>query len=1153
MNDGSSPEFAPIFTAAAQVPGVHVVRHAVNLGKGAALKTGFNYALCQFPDLAGIVTADADGQHLSEDILNVANHLLAHPASLVLGVRAFEGNVPLRSRLGNNVTRSVVRLLLGQQVTDTQTGLRGIPAALLPALLRLNSTGYDFELDMLVTARQLHFPLSEVPIQTVYEPGNPTSHFNPLLDSMKIYFVLLRFCSVSLVTAALDNLVFYLAWKKTGNLLGSQIAGRAVAVLFNYFAVRRAVFFARDSHQSAFWRYLLLVVSSGAVSYSCIRGVTAAFPIPVIWAKVAVESLIFFANFAIQRDFIFSRRGSVPTEPGSQQAPRHLWNDRVIVVTMLLTGALLVYGLASSHLFAQHIWDDIGLVRARRFLSLFAAVFLPVLVLAGKYFRPYVLFLLLGATIFAIGPWAPLAVLFFLFSTALIGKWILGRAEPLTGESALLSVLLGAAVFISVEEGLVRLPWNYPWLYGGLFLLPALITPRLAWRTVQSAARFFLRPAPFTSLTERLAAGVLTLVLTAHWLTVLKPDISADAMAMHLAIADRVAWKHQFAFDVAHNIWAVMPKGGDWCYTLVYLLGGEFADRLLNFAFFLILTSLLYLACRRFLARGPALWIATLFAATPLVQFVTASLFIENILAATLFGAVTALWRFEETARRRYVFAAALLFGTALHIKLGSFAVLLPGLILLGIQLRRKWNALGPRPALVTALAALLLLVAGTPPYLIATVQTGDPVFPFLNPVFHSPALAPGLNIVEHRYREPLRLTTPYDLTFHTSRFYEGQDGGLGIQYLLLVPVGLLLLRRKIYVAWSATAIAFAAALIILLSEPNVRYLYPALPFFHVTIAWVLAGFAESALLAQTVLVASFAAALGLDLCLLPASNWYHKGFYSSPMFKEYGRWLYLEDSESRRLLIDDLNRNHPGEPVFLPSDSMIAGLHSPVLRDHWHDQATLQQLYFAQTLDDMLEFMRRSGIQRFLLPVRTETIPSPVLRTFATTCVARDLRIGPYYSGHLNDACSQRVAMLTKRRELVARGGRLVDDLDPAVEFTGRWVRGSKFPLGIDETVSFSNAPGAAIRFTFEGVGVRYAYTAAPNRGIARISIDGHPQGEINLFRPEPHWQSTADFPNLPSGKHVLQIEVTGRKDPASTDAFVDLDAFVVSPSLNH
>ena len=106
---------------------------------------------------------------------------------------------------------------------------------MLPHLLRLEANGYDFELDMLIAVRQQAIRIAEVPIRTIYEPGNRTSHFNPLLDSMKIYFVLLRFSSVSLMTAALDTLVFYLAYRRLGNagrIAGARpAAGRGVQLL----------------------------------------------------------------------------------------------------------------------------------------------------------------------------------------------------------------------------------------------------------------------------------------------------------------------------------------------------------------------------------------------------------------------------------------------------------------------------------------------------------------------------------------------------------------------------------------------------------------------------------------------------------------------------------------------------------------------------------------------------------------------------------------------------------------------------------------------------------------------------------------------------------------------------------------------------------
>ena len=172
-------------------------------------------------------------------------------------------------------------------------------------LLRVEARGYEFELEMLIAARQAGVALVEVPIRTIYEPGNKSSHFNPLTDSMKIYFVLLRFSSVSLMAALLDNLIFYLVWKRTGHILGAQVAARLVSVAFNYSMVRARVFASKEGHQVLLPKYLLLVVTSGTASYLGIQFFTTRLAVSPMPAKLLVETLLFFVNFAIQRMFIF--------------------------------------------------------------------------------------------------------------------------------------------------------------------------------------------------------------------------------------------------------------------------------------------------------------------------------------------------------------------------------------------------------------------------------------------------------------------------------------------------------------------------------------------------------------------------------------------------------------------------------------------------------------------------------------------------------------------------------------------------------------------------------------------------------------------------------------------------------------------------------
>ncbi|MBM4094785.1 MAG: glycosyltransferase [Planctomycetes bacterium] len=307
VDDGSGPEFGELFAALQRVGETVILRHAINLGKGAALKTGLNYIACEAGGCVGVVTADADGQHILEDVLAVADSLTADPQSLILGVRGFEGELPLRSRLGNALTRHVMRWIMGQNVSDTQTGLRGIPMAMIPRLLVIPHQGYEFELEMLLICKYEGVRIRETGIQTIYLDGNRSSHFNPLLDSFRIYFVLLRFTFVSLISAVLDNLVFAAVFACWPNLGAAQITGRVLATLFNFWGNRNTVFRSKEQVTRTLPKYLLLVAVSGAMSYGLIRLFSLSGVMDVYVAKILAETILFFANFVVQRDFVFPR------------------------------------------------------------------------------------------------------------------------------------------------------------------------------------------------------------------------------------------------------------------------------------------------------------------------------------------------------------------------------------------------------------------------------------------------------------------------------------------------------------------------------------------------------------------------------------------------------------------------------------------------------------------------------------------------------------------------------------------------------------------------------------------------------------------------------------------------------------------------------
>lgn len=306
VDDGSGQACQSFFEEVALL-GCHVERHAVNLGKGRALKTGINAALNRYPALLGVVTADADGQHTCTDILRIVEAMREQPGTLIMGSRAFSGNVPLKSRVGNTITRYVYAFVTGIRCHDTQTGLRGIPAEALGDMLRLSGERYEYEMNMLLKLRDFSMPLHEVAIETIYIDDNKGSHFHPFRDGMRIYSVILRFLLSSLISFGLDYLLF-LGCLRLGfsPWLGYAVA-RVVSSLFNYWLNRTAVFGGRGGNASIL-RYYLLAAAQLAIGAGLVEFLHTVVGLHASWMKIPVDMMLFLVSYVLQRDFVFGDR-----------------------------------------------------------------------------------------------------------------------------------------------------------------------------------------------------------------------------------------------------------------------------------------------------------------------------------------------------------------------------------------------------------------------------------------------------------------------------------------------------------------------------------------------------------------------------------------------------------------------------------------------------------------------------------------------------------------------------------------------------------------------------------------------------------------------------------------------------------------------------
>ncbi|WP_448758322.1 glycosyltransferase [Actinomyces sp.] len=316
VDDGSGQKFSDIFEASATA-GAHVISYENNRGKGYALREGFTWIRDVASDSQEcVVTADADGQHTLNDIFRVGR-TCTDTGKSVLGVREFVGHVPARSRIGNTATSALFWLATGWKLKDTQTGLRAFPVALLPALLEVQGDRYEYELRVLLHLAKFRHPVSQIPIETIYEAGNPTSHFRPLQDSARIWAPLLKFAASSGVATVIDYVLVLVLNALTGALFFPVIAARLVSASVN-FAMNRRVFEATGVplRRSAL-RYAALAVAVVAGSYTMLAVLTG-IGIPLWIAKIIADTTMYLVSYSAQSRYVFA-----PAQEQSAKVARH--------------------------------------------------------------------------------------------------------------------------------------------------------------------------------------------------------------------------------------------------------------------------------------------------------------------------------------------------------------------------------------------------------------------------------------------------------------------------------------------------------------------------------------------------------------------------------------------------------------------------------------------------------------------------------------------------------------------------------------------------------------------------------------------------------------------------------------------------------------
>lgn len=340
VNDGSGEEYLSLFHKIERETEARVLSFPENRGKGAALKAGLEYLQKENAGLQGdftLITLDADGQHLLKDAFNLLSLAEEKKDTLILGSRTQSKDSPLRSRIGNGITKEVFNLCTGVEVKDTQTGMRAFSGKMIPEMLTIPGERYEYEMNVLLYLAKEGVPMEEVPIETVYINDNAESHFDTVKDSYRIYKQILKFSASSLVSFLADFLLYSFFFLITGGLFVSNFLARVISLHLNFFLNKTMVFSGEEDIEESkkrientkvqkgtkwnlsalksfkkeeYLSYLGLAAFIFIINSFILSGIVGSLGMNPYLAKILTEGLLFCLSYFVQKKWIFEKKNS---------------------------------------------------------------------------------------------------------------------------------------------------------------------------------------------------------------------------------------------------------------------------------------------------------------------------------------------------------------------------------------------------------------------------------------------------------------------------------------------------------------------------------------------------------------------------------------------------------------------------------------------------------------------------------------------------------------------------------------------------------------------------------------------------------------------------------------------------------------------------
>ncbi len=321
VNDGSSDKCNGIFNEIGSIEQCSLLTHEINRGKGAAIKTALKFYIENISGFSGIITVDADGQHSVEDVLRMCTAMDENPDSFVLGCREFGDETPSKSLYGNRITSFAMKLFYGISLSDTQTGLRGIPNSMTEGLLTVRGTRYEYELNMLIFAKGHCVPFVTIPIETIYFDNNSGSHYRPVIDSARIFVRVLSgligFSASAICAAILDISIYGIMTKAVlarlplfWMLLIAFVTARIISSAVNFALNRRLPVSQNKNIRDTIPKYYTLVIVQMIASFLSIYLLCAHTGIDEMIIKIIVDCILGLISYQIQLRWVFCNKST---------------------------------------------------------------------------------------------------------------------------------------------------------------------------------------------------------------------------------------------------------------------------------------------------------------------------------------------------------------------------------------------------------------------------------------------------------------------------------------------------------------------------------------------------------------------------------------------------------------------------------------------------------------------------------------------------------------------------------------------------------------------------------------------------------------------------------------------------------------------------